>query len=132
MSESFQSEKDRASGWFRTLRDDIVATFEGLEDSHAKGPLSNAAAGRFDVSETKRTSEDGSDAGGGLMSVMRGGACSKRSGSISRRSTARWANGHKKQWPRAVYPEWQRIRVFGHQASVWLRICKTPTRQRCI
>ena len=73
MTNSFDTEKARASAWFRELRDQIVASFEGLEDSHASGPLSDAAPGRFEVTETKRTSDDGSDAGGGLMSVMRGG-----------------------------------------------------------
>ncbi|WP_299784111.1 oxygen-dependent coproporphyrinogen oxidase [uncultured Marivita sp.] len=73
MTDTFDTEKARASAWFRDLRDQIVAAFEGLEDSHDTGPLSDAAPGRFDVSETKRTSDDGSDAGGGLMSVMRGG-----------------------------------------------------------
>ncbi len=60
-------EKARASGWFRDLRDQIVAAFEGLEDKAGGNP------GRFEVSETKRAAEDGGDAGGGLMSVMRGG-----------------------------------------------------------
>ena len=73
MTAPFETEKDRASAWFRSLRDDIVASFEELEDSHSDGPLSDAAAGRFEVTTTTRTSEDGSDAGGGLMSVMRGG-----------------------------------------------------------
>ncbi|SHG75663.1 oxygen-dependent coproporphyrinogen oxidase [Marivita hallyeonensis] len=73
MTETFDTEKTRASAWFRELRDQIVASFEALEDSHSNGPLADAAPGRFDVTETKRTSEDGSDAGGGLMSVMRGG-----------------------------------------------------------
>jgi coproporphyrinogen III oxidase len=73
MTEEFDTEKARASAWFRELRDQIVASFEGLEDSHDKGTLSDAAPGRFEVTETKRTSDDGSDAGGGLMSVMRGG-----------------------------------------------------------
>ena len=68
-----KDEKARAAAWFRQLRDDIVAAFEGLEDSHATGPLHGAAPGRFEVTETTRESEDGSDAGGGLMSVMRGG-----------------------------------------------------------
>ncbi|MFY1708152.1 oxygen-dependent coproporphyrinogen oxidase [Tritonibacter scottomollicae] len=68
-----RAEKARAAAWFRELRDQIVASFEGLEDSHAEGPFTEMDAGRFDVSETKRTAEDGSDAGGGLMSVMRGG-----------------------------------------------------------
>lgn len=66
-------QKSRAATWFHQLRDEIVAAFEGLEDSHESGPMSDAAAGRFEVKPTKRTSEDGSDAGGGLMSVMRGG-----------------------------------------------------------
>lgn len=73
MTDDFDTEKSRASAWFRALRDDIVAAFEGLEASHDTGPMSDAAPSTFDVSETKRTSDDGSDAGGGLMSVMRGG-----------------------------------------------------------
>jgi len=67
------SEKTQASAWFRTLRDEIVTRFEALEDNHDTGPFADQSAGRFEVSETKRTSDDGSDAGGGLMSVMRGG-----------------------------------------------------------
>ncbi len=73
MSDQMDTEKQRASAWFRELRDQIVAAFEGLEDSHSEGPLSDQKAGRFEVTETKRSSADGSDAGGGLMSVMRGG-----------------------------------------------------------
>ncbi|WP_299613074.1 oxygen-dependent coproporphyrinogen oxidase [uncultured Tateyamaria sp.] len=73
MTEQFDTQKTRASAWFRQLRDDIVAAFEGLEDSHDTGPMSDAEPGRFEVTDTKRTSDDGSDAGGGLMSVMRGG-----------------------------------------------------------
>ncbi|QFT79373.1 Coproporphyrinogen-III oxidase, aerobic [Roseovarius sp. THAF27] len=66
-------QKSRAATWFHQLRDEIVAAFEALEDSHESGPVSDAAPGRFEVKPTRRTSEDGSDAGGGLMSVMRGG-----------------------------------------------------------
>lgn len=73
MTTDFETEKARAAAWFRQLRDEIVTAFEALEDSHAVGPLSDAAPGRFEVSETRRASDDGSDAGGGLMSVMRGG-----------------------------------------------------------
>lgn len=67
------TEKSTAAAWFRQLRDDIVAAFEALEDTHSSGPFADEAPGRFEVKETKRQSEDGSDAGGGLMSVMRGG-----------------------------------------------------------
>lgn len=73
MTEEFSAEKAQASAWFRDLRDGIVAAFEALEDSHARGPFSDLPAGRFEVTETRRASDDGSDAGGGLMSVMRGG-----------------------------------------------------------
>ncbi len=66
-------EKARASAWFRHLRDEIVAAFQGLEDSQTEGPMADLPAGRFEVSETRRASDDGSDAGGGLMSVLRGG-----------------------------------------------------------
>jgi len=73
MTELFDDHKARASAWFRALRDEIVAAFEGLEDSQTMGPHAARAPGRFEVSETRRKSEDGTDAGGGLMSVMRGG-----------------------------------------------------------
>ena len=70
---AFDAEKARASAWFRELRDQIVSAFEGIEASHTTGPMSNAPVGAFELTETTRTSDDGSDAGGGLMSVMRGG-----------------------------------------------------------
>ncbi len=73
MSEDFDDRKRRAAAWFRSLRDDIVAAFEAVEDSQTDGPLSGRAPGRFEVRETQRHGADGQDAGGGLMSVMRGG-----------------------------------------------------------
>jgi coproporphyrinogen III oxidase len=73
MTDPFDDRKPRAAAWFRDLRDRIVAAFEALEDSQTAGPTAAMAAGRFEVSETKRASDDGSDAGGGLMSVLRGG-----------------------------------------------------------
>ncbi|UWQ42111.1 oxygen-dependent coproporphyrinogen oxidase [Leisingera aquaemixtae] len=73
MTAEMIEEKARAAAWFRQLRDQIVAAFEGLEGSHSEGPFSDMEPGRFEVTQTKRTSDDGSDAGGGLMSVMRGG-----------------------------------------------------------
>ncbi|QFT64541.1 oxygen-dependent coproporphyrinogen oxidase [Roseivivax sp. THAF30] len=73
MTEELTSQRARAAEWFRTLRDEIVAAFEALEASHDAGPYAEAIPGTFEVTETKRRSDDGSDAGGGLMSVMRGG-----------------------------------------------------------
>ncbi|MDJ0858939.1 MAG: oxygen-dependent coproporphyrinogen oxidase [Dinoroseobacter sp.] len=73
MTDEFSDRKARASAWFRTLRDDIVAAFEALEDNQKTGPFADRPAGRFEVTETRRDAPDGGDAGGGLMSVMRGG-----------------------------------------------------------
>ncbi|MDZ4136822.1 MAG: coproporphyrinogen III oxidase, partial [Paracoccaceae bacterium] len=73
MTEPLEQERAAAAAWFRHLRDDIVAAFETIEDSQIDGPTAALAAGRFDVSVTLRKSDDGTDAGGGLMSVMRGG-----------------------------------------------------------
>ncbi|MBK5922412.1 coproporphyrinogen III oxidase [Rhodovulum sulfidophilum] len=73
MTEMFDDRKAQAATWFRNLRDEIVAAFETLEDGPAAEPEAGRAPGRFDVTETRRKSEDGGDAGGGLMSVMRGG-----------------------------------------------------------
>jgi len=72
-TEVFGPQKAVAAAWFRQLRDSIVAEFEALEDRQSDGSTAGLAAGRFEVTQTRRHSDDGSDAGGGLMSVMRGG-----------------------------------------------------------
>ena len=64
MTDLFDDRKTRAAAWFRTLRDQIVAAFESIEDDFG----GSAPAGRFEVTPTTRP-----DGGGGLMSVMRGG-----------------------------------------------------------
>jgi coproporphyrinogen III oxidase len=95
MTEMFDARKDQAAAWFKSLRDEIVATFEALEDSQTTGPFAHLAPGRFDVSDTKRTSDDGSDAGGGIMSVMRGGRLFEKVG-------VNWSQVHGTLQPRAV------------------------------
>ena len=67
--EEFSPQKEKVSAWFRNLRDDIVLAFEGLEHQF----VSERPEGCFELSKTNRTSDDGADTGGGLMSVMRGG-----------------------------------------------------------
>ncbi|SFB00605.1 coproporphyrinogen oxidase [Poseidonocella pacifica] len=62
-------QRRKAAEWFHSLRDEIVAAFETLE-AEAAGDSDPV---KFDVRETRRASEDGSDTGGGLMSVLRGG-----------------------------------------------------------
>ena len=73
MSDAPPEARRRAADWFRELRDTIVAAFEALEVAGAPGPFADRPAGRFEVTPTRRASEDGSDAGGGLMSILRGG-----------------------------------------------------------
>ena len=45
MTEQFDNHKTRAAAWFRTLRDDIVAAFEGLEDTQPTAPAVCRRAG---------------------------------------------------------------------------------------
>lgn len=66
-------EKSHAAAWFGALRDEIVTAFLALENSQTTGAFAKGSAGQFDVSETKRAAGGGTDAGGGVMSVMRGG-----------------------------------------------------------
>ncbi len=73
MTSDMQAEKVQAARWFKTLRDDIVTAFQSLEDSHSVGPMNDKSAGAFEVTKTTRHSDDGTDAGGGEMTVMRGG-----------------------------------------------------------
>ena len=79
-------ERRAAAEWFRSLRDRIVAAFEGLEDE----ALSDAPPGRFAVTPTERA-EDG---GGGIMSVMRGGRVFEKVG-------VNWSEVHGTLAPRA-------------------------------
>ena len=80
MSDEMDIEKSRASAWFKTLRDDICTEFENLEDAQTSGPFADLEPGRFECKETHRDSGDGSDAGGGEMSIMRGGRAFEKVG----------------------------------------------------
>lgn len=70
--------KQLAADWFRTLRDQICAAFESMEDDLAGGPNTGLPAGRFGRTpwareETNEPNVSGSILnGGGEMSVMRG------------------------------------------------------------
>ena len=66
MKQITEVEKNRASEWFVSLRNDIVSAFEELEKSHFKGPFSELNAGIFVVNETKREDNPAVAAGGGV------------------------------------------------------------------
>ena len=64
--------KPAARAWFETLRDRICAAFEAIEDEQTSGPLSERAAGRFVRRAWSRPTTDGSEGGGGVISLMHG------------------------------------------------------------
>ena len=67
-----ESHKTTAQTWFNDLREKICTAFESIEDD-LTGDYSNREPGRFERTAWKRpTNEDGSDGGGGVMSVMKG------------------------------------------------------------
>ncbi len=63
--------KQAARAWFESLRDRLCAEFEAIEQEQT-GPLADRPAGRFARTAWQRPTEDRSDGGGGVMSVMRG------------------------------------------------------------
>ena len=64
--------KPEARAWFEALRDRICAEFEAIEDGQSSGPLADRPAGRFVRTAWSRPTTDGTDGGGGVMSVMHG------------------------------------------------------------
>jgi coproporphyrinogen III oxidase len=60
-----------AKNCFETLRDDICAAFESIEDDMS-GPFSDRPAGRFERKAWERPADQPDGGGGGVMSVMRG------------------------------------------------------------
>ncbi len=63
--------RTKARNWFESLRDDICAAFEAIEDD-LSGPFADRPAGRFERKAWERPAEQPSGGGGGVMSVMRG------------------------------------------------------------
>ncbi len=67
LQQQLEGEKARASAWFESLRNDICAAFESLEDD-LSGTFAERPAGRFERTPWKRDH----DGGGGVMSIMTG------------------------------------------------------------
>jgi coproporphyrinogen III oxidase len=65
--------KAKARAWFESLRDQIVAAFEELEDAlPASAPLADRPAGRFGRAPWRRDDHSGAPGGGGVMAMMKG------------------------------------------------------------
>ena len=70
--------KAEAAAWFASLRDDICAAFESLEDGLAGGPHAARPAGRFERRDWKRPG-----GGGGTMAILRGRVFEKAGVNVS-------------------------------------------------
>ena len=65
--------KATARTWFESLRDQIVAAFEALEEAlPASAPLADRPAGRFGRAPWRRLDHSGAPGGGGVMAMMKG------------------------------------------------------------
>ena len=76
MTETLETRKDLATAWFEDLRNRICGAFEALEDELV-GPIAERFGeqpGRFEQRQWQRQSETAADgdAGGGVMSIMKG------------------------------------------------------------
>jgi coproporphyrinogen III oxidase len=68
-----EARKARARAWFETLREDICAAFEAIEDALPAGtPVADRTAGRFVRTPWSRTDHSGAPGGGGVMSMLKG------------------------------------------------------------
>jgi coproporphyrinogen III oxidase len=64
--------KPEARTWFEALRDRLCAAFEAIEDEAAEDEAGSPVPARFVRTAWIRPTADGSDGGGGVMSVMHG------------------------------------------------------------
>jgi coproporphyrinogen III oxidase len=72
-SATLDGRKARARSWFETLRDEICAAFETIEDDLPAGaPLADRPPGRFTRTPWNRIDHSGASGGGGVMGLMKG------------------------------------------------------------
>jgi coproporphyrinogen III oxidase len=70
MESSTEERKKAVADWFASLRDQVCAAFEAIENDYAGAP--GSPPGRFTRKDWKRPTADGKDGGGGTMALMKG------------------------------------------------------------
>jgi coproporphyrinogen III oxidase len=71
--ETLETRKQRARAWFEQLRDEACAALEAIEDEAEGLPgCEGKAPGRFTRTPWTREGNDGTEGGGGVMSMMSG------------------------------------------------------------
>ena len=72
-SAKIDQRKNIARAWFESLRDQITAGFESVEDALPAGaPFADRTPGRFKRTPWNRTDHSGGPGGGGVMAMMTG------------------------------------------------------------
>ncbi|MBV8092715.1 MAG: oxygen-dependent coproporphyrinogen oxidase [Acetobacteraceae bacterium] len=74
--------QDPARIWFETLRERICRAFEAIEAAHS-GPSADQLPGQFVRMPWRRPTQDQSDGGGGVMSLLRGRVFEKAGVNVS-------------------------------------------------
>jgi coproporphyrinogen III oxidase len=70
---TIEQRKAETRSWFESLRDQITAALEAVEDAlPADAPLGGQAAGRFKRTPWNRADHSGAPGGGGVMAIMKG------------------------------------------------------------
>lgn len=62
-----------AEAWFQQLQGQLIAAFEAIENDYTTGQHAELPPGRFVRTPWPRVNEDGSNGGGGMMALLRGG-----------------------------------------------------------
>jgi coproporphyrinogen III oxidase len=76
MTTGTNEQKDRATTWFKDLRDQLCAAFEAIEDDCTREGADEFSPGRFERTVWDREN----NGGGGEMSVLRGGRVLEKAG----------------------------------------------------
>ena len=116
-----EAKKDDAKPGSGPCGTGFAPEFETIEDA---GP-GDADAGRFERKQWQRPTEDGSDGGGGEMSVMRGTVFEKVGVNISTVSGT-FSEQFRKEIKGAAGTD-----GFGPRASRWSRICVRCASRPC-